>query len=56
MDAKIRDMLRKKMSEDELRDNLTAEGLTTLLRDGLLKCEAGLTTVNEVLRNSLRIA
>jgi type IV pilus assembly protein PilB len=54
MNAKIRDLLRKKSSEDELRDTLFKGGFATLLSDGLEKCEKGLTTVDEVLRNSLR--
>ncbi|KKQ41548.1 MAG: Type II secretion system protein E [Microgenomates group bacterium GW2011_GWC1_37_8] len=53
---KVRGMLRDRANETELRDNLTKEGYTTLLKDGLEKAEAGFTTVSEVLRNSLRLA
>jgi type IV pilus assembly protein PilB len=48
-------MLRNKVSEDDLRERLSEEGFVTLLRDGLEKAEQGITTVNEVLRNSLRV-
>jgi type II secretory ATPase GspE/PulE/Tfp pilus assembly ATPase PilB-like protein len=53
--ARTRDLLRNKINEDELRGLLTKEGLVTLLRDGLEKCEQGLTTIEEILRNSLKI-
>ena len=55
VDSKIRELVRNKVSETDLRNNLIRSGYETLLRDGLLKAEMGLTTVNEVLRNSLRI-
>lgn len=55
MDARIRGLIREKANEDKLRDTLTREGFVTLLRDGLEKAEQGLTTVDEVLRNSLRV-
>ena len=55
MNARVRELLRKKVNEDSLRDALIKEGFVTLLRDGLEKAEQGQTTVDEVLRNSLRI-
>ena len=55
MNAKVRELIRRKANEDELRDALVREGFVTLLRDGLDKAEAGITTVEEVLRNSLRV-
>jgi len=56
MNAKVRSLIRNKISEEELRAKLIEESLlTTLLKDGLMKAETGLTTVKEVLRNSLRI-
>lgn len=55
MNARVRELIRRKANEDELRDALIREGFVTLLRDGLDKAEAGITTVEEVLRNSLRI-
>lgn len=54
MNSKVRGMIRDKVSETELRDRLVKEGFVTLLKDGLEKAEAGLTTIQEVLRNSLR--
>ena len=55
MNAKVRELIRSKANEDELRQTLIREGFVTLLRDGLDKAEAGITTVEEVLRNSLRV-
>jgi len=55
MNANIRDLIRSKINEDELRDELVKGGFLTLLRDGLEKAEQGVTTVDEVLRNSLRV-
>lgn len=55
MNARVRGIIRSKANEDVLRDRLIEEGFVTLLRDGLEKCEQGITTVDEVLRNSLRI-
>lgn len=54
MNSRIRDLIRNKANEDTLRETLRKEGFATLLRDGLEKCEQGITTVEEVLRNSLR--
>jgi type II secretory ATPase GspE/PulE/Tfp pilus assembly ATPase PilB-like protein len=56
IDSKIRELVRNHVSETDLRNNLIREGYETLLRDGLLKAEQGLTTAEEVLRNSLRIS
>jgi type II secretory ATPase GspE/PulE/Tfp pilus assembly ATPase PilB-like protein len=55
VNSRVRGMLRNKVSEDDLRERLSEEGFVTLLRDGLEKAEQGITTVNEVLRNSLRV-
>ncbi len=51
--ASIRDLVRKKISEEEMRNTLITEGLTTLLKDGLEKCEHGVTTLQEVFRNNV---
>jgi type II secretory ATPase GspE/PulE/Tfp pilus assembly ATPase PilB-like protein len=55
MDASLRDMLRSKVDEDTLRKKLSAAGFVSLLIDGLLKSEVGITTLDEVLRNSFRV-
>jgi len=55
MNARVRDLIRNKVNETELRNTLVKEGLVTLLRDGLEKAEQGITTVQEALRNSLRV-
>jgi len=55
MNSQVRDLIRQKTSEDKLREILVSElGFITILHDGLLKCEQGITTVNEVWRNTLR--
>lgn len=50
----IRNMLRDKINETEIRDTLAKRGFISLLRDGLEKSELGITTVGEVIRNGLR--
>jgi type II secretory ATPase GspE/PulE/Tfp pilus assembly ATPase PilB-like protein len=55
MTSRVRDLLRSKINEDDLRNKLIKEGFVTLLRDGLEKAETGVTTIDEVLRNSLRV-
>jgi len=55
MNAHIRDMLRAKASEDKLREELIKGGFLTLLKDGLEKAEEGVTTLNEVIRNSFKV-
>lgn len=54
MNSKIRDLLRQKVSEDQLRKHLKESGFITLLKDGLIKVEQGITSVDEVVRNSMR--
>jgi len=55
IDARIRGLIRERASEQEFRDMVKEINLVTLLKDGLLKCEQGITTIDEVLRNSLRV-
>lgn len=55
MNSFVRGLIRDKISEDELRRKVISQGFITLLRDGLEKAEQGITTVDEVLRNSLRV-
>lgn len=55
MDAKIRSLIRGKANEDELRTKIKQGGFQTLLKDGLAKSEQGITTIDEVLRNSIRV-
>jgi len=56
MEANIRTLIREKTSEDVLRQKLENQSFVNLVRDGLLKCEQGLTTTEEILRNSLFIS
>lgn len=55
MDARLRDMIRKKLNEDTLRSEIKNVGFINLLSDGLMKAEMGLTTISEVLRNSFKV-
>lgn len=55
MDAHLRDQVRDKANEDVLRVTLQKAGFKTLLMDGFEKAEQGITTIDEVLRNSLRV-
>jgi len=55
MTPRVRSLIRSKANEDILRESLMKEGFVTLLRDGLEKAEQGETTIEEVLRNSLRV-
>jgi type IV pilus assembly protein PilB len=54
-DVHFRDLMRGTQNEDVIRNKLISQGYKTLLVDGLLKAELGLTTIGEILRNSLRI-
>jgi len=54
MTAKVRDFIRDRANEDILRSRLEEDGFITLFRDGLEKAEQGITTIDEVMRNSLR--
>lgn len=54
MSTKVRDLIRNKVAEDALRSELiNSHELDTLLMDGLAKSEQGITTIDEVWRNSL---
>lgn len=54
VNSALRELIRSKSNESDLRETLIKNNFTTLLRDGLEKAEQGQTTVKEVLRNSLR--
>lgn len=54
VDSVARNLVRNKANESELRSELVRNGLVSLLRDGLEKAANGLTTADEVLRNSIR--
>jgi len=54
MTGKIRSLIRSKINEEKVRQQLIEEEFITLLKDGLTKCEQGITTVEEVLRNSIK--
>jgi type II secretory ATPase GspE/PulE/Tfp pilus assembly ATPase PilB-like protein len=53
--TELRDLLREKVSEENIREHLLKTGHSSLLKEGLLKAEAGVTTVQEVLRNSMHL-
>jgi type IV pilus assembly protein PilB len=50
MGRKIRDLVQAGASADEIRDAAIATGMTTLGVSGLHKIEAGITTIDEVLK------
>lgn len=54
MTAEVRDFIRDKLSEHEMRTRIFKDQAQTLIGDGLVKAESGLTTVDEVLRSGLR--
>ncbi len=56
MTAEIRDYVRDKVSEHEMREKIFRAPGLTLIGDGMEKAETGLTTISEVLRSGLRMA
>lgn len=54
MSATMRDMVRSGASEDIIRQSLAKSGFVSLFKDGLTKCEQGLTTFDQVTRNHIR--
>lgn len=53
--AEIRDFVRDKLSEHELRNKIFRIPSMTLIGDGMEKVEKGQTTIEEVLRSGLRM-
>lgn len=49
-DAKVKDAILRRASAGELRSIAIANGMTTMLEDGMYKVRNGLTTIEEVLR------
>lgn len=47
---KVRDLITKRATSDELQRQAVAEGMTIMLQDGLDKVASGLTTIEEVIR------
>lgn len=47
---KLRELIVKKVPEEDIRDLAIQEGMITLMKDGLHKASAGITTIDEVLR------
>jgi len=54
MTPQVRDFIRDKISEHELRNIVFKDQSLTLIGDGAEKAEAGYTTISEVLRSGLR--
>jgi type II secretory ATPase GspE/PulE/Tfp pilus assembly ATPase PilB-like protein len=48
--GEVRDLIAKPATTEELRAAAIASGMTTLLKDGIEKAMAGVTTVEEVMR------
>lgn len=55
IDSQVRSLIRSRANETQLRESLIKANFITLLRDGFEKAEQGHTTLEEVLRNSLRV-
>ena len=51
----IRTLVLKGATSAELREQAIEEGMITLLRDGMLKVKADITTPSEVLRNAYSV-
>jgi len=56
IDSRVRSLIRSRVNETQLRENLIKAKFMTLMRDGFEKAEQGHTTLQEVLRNSLRVS
>jgi type IV pilus assembly protein PilB len=52
MTPAIRDLILERANTTELRDAAVEDGMLTLRRDGIRQIEAGVTTVEEVLRET----
>jgi type II secretory ATPase GspE/PulE/Tfp pilus assembly ATPase PilB-like protein len=50
VEAKMRDLIIRRASIDDLKKAAIAGGMKTMFEDGLEKAEAGVTTIDEVLR------
>jgi type IV pilus assembly protein PilB len=50
MSASIKDLIMKNATAGEIEAQAKKEGMLTMLEDGIYKCAAGLTTIEEVLR------
>jgi type IV pilus assembly protein PilB len=54
MDQKIQEAVLRKASAEEIESIAVKNGMLTLRQDGLIKALSGITTIDEVLRTSLR--
>jgi len=52
MNAGIRKLIMQKATTDELRDAAIEDGMLTLRMDGLKKLENGLTTLDEIMKET----
>jgi len=52
MSARIRKLIMQETGTDELRDTAIEEGMLTLRMDGLKKLEKGVTTLEEVMKET----
>jgi general secretion pathway protein E len=50
LDNTLRSLIRRRLELTEIQSHARANGMTTMLEDGLAKFRAGLTTIEEVLR------
>ena len=54
IDAKVRELIFKNASSQEIRDYAVSKGMSTLYMDGMAKVAGGFTTFDEVLRVAKR--
>jgi general secretion pathway protein E len=50
MDNTLRGLVRRRLDLAEIEHHARANGMTTMLEDGLAKFRAGMTSIEEVLR------
>jgi general secretion pathway protein E len=50
MSDPLRRLVMQHATSGELQDQAVSEGMRTMYQDGLLKCQRGVTTLDEILR------
>ena len=50
MSATIKDLIMKDATSTQIEAQAKKEGMSTMIEDGIFKCVAGMTTIEEVLR------
>ena len=50
MSDSVRRMVMRHATSGELQDQAVAEGMRTMYQDGMIKCQQGITSLDEILR------